>query len=141
MYSRVQALINRIAQEWATDERWQDLEDYEIPFPLHMENRFLLLEQADDLLDFLTRMRSLMAEAGIVRSIPNLAAVELPFGGHFRAWVRWNHISADGQSKGSSDYVYYLRDTGAALRVEMVHATHVTCSELQDWQPEFRHSA
>lgn len=141
MYARVQHFADRLARNLMTDDLDHILSDHDFPLPLHLEDRFILIEQPCDFSALMGEIQHLRAEAGISISLPEVVAVELPRAGRFRAWVRWHHRSAEACGRGHSDYVYYLHERGSDLAIEMLHITHLSITGLRDWRTEMRRSA
>jgi hypothetical protein len=131
MFGKVQALL-----EWRAtlllSGRFDDLAStYFIPKVAFLEGRQLVLTEPEDMVAVLRELATKLRLRGVVRLIPSVKALEIPRNGRFRVWVHWEEISGSPANDGTSDAIYYFRETEAGLRSEMVDFSRVS-------RPEYR---
>lgn len=92
------------------------------PYPMQVEARLLMMWTPDELLAFLRQRRAILAGRGVLRVEAEVAGIEVPRGGRFRAWARWLHrYPGDSVEDESAGILFLRRGEDGLLRVEMSH--------------------
>jgi hypothetical protein len=128
-------LLDRHARAFGERRLGDMLDDHAFPYPIHLEDRLLVLRTRADLLGALDAYRRLMAFRGVTAVTPHVERIE-EAGGRGRAWVRWAHHGPGGTDPEGSRAVLYLgRASDGRLLVEMTDYTHLSLRDMKAWQP------
>jgi hypothetical protein len=111
---------------------------YDFPLALHLEDRFVLLRSPAELERYLVDFWAAARVAGFSSITPRITAIDLPRRGRFRAWVHYTHMDAAGRVVAQSERVFFCRDKGERILVEMLEVTQLPVDTLRDWTPEQR---
>lgn len=111
---------------------------YDFPLALHLENRLVVLNRPADLERYLQDFAKAAEAAQFANILHVIKAVELPRRGRFRAWVEYTHLDPQGRVVARSERIFFCRDAGPRLLIEMLEVTRLPVECLRDWTPEQR---
>lgn len=132
MFGRLDALM-----QWRADllmaGRLEDLaREYLYPLVLYLDERQLVLRDAEALSEVLARLRAAQQAQGVRLLQSQVTAVDLPRHGRFRVWVRYRSLGASGRPIMTSDAILYCRDMPDGVKSEMVEYGDCMMSDLWD---------
>ena len=104
---------------------------YLLPQAIYLGDAPWVLTSATEVITALGRLRQLMQDRHVHTCTANVTALELPRRGRFRAWVRWDEVSADPWHSASSTGVYYFRVTPDGLMNEMLEFPQISLPEFR----------
>jgi len=108
---------------------------YLLPQALYLSDSPWVLRDTADVVAAMGRLHQMLRERQILSCIPTVMAMQLPRKGRFRAWVRWSEYSADPSQNGSSEVVYYFRETPNGLKTEMLEFKELSLPEFRQIVP------
>lgn len=139
MYVLVQELM-----QWRVDlllaDRHEDLaredlaREYVYPLALYMKDKQLVIRDAKLFVALTAKLRKSQREAGLVRIVAKMTAIDLPCNGRFRVWVTCCEYAANGAVVGQTDTVIYCRETAHRIRTEMQQCGR--CSVPHIWEED-----
>jgi hypothetical protein len=132
----VTRLLFRQANLFAEGRLREMTDSFVLPFPMQMEDRLMVMRDARDLVEALGACRRALLAAGATRFMPRVAAIELPRGGRFRAWVRWEHHLRPHAAPSGTSAIYYLhRPADRTLLIEMADHAALPAAEVRPAAP------
>lgn len=121
MYARVQKFFNQQAGHVSKDQVANFVAAYNFPLPLQLKDSVMVFPTPDSLSRWLGNLFVwLEPRSGETLSF-HVAALDIPRRGRFRTWVTIQRWSASGTLLGASTGIYFMRDLGDRLAIEMVH--------------------
>lgn len=132
---RLTSMVADLITGFQEDQFSKIVSHYDFPLALHLEDRFVLLTCPADLERYLNdfKVAARAAEFASIRS--KIMAVDLPRRGRFRAWVHYTHLDADGREVAQSQRIFFCRDSGDRIIVEMLELTKLPVQSLREWVP------
>lgn len=122
MPQRVSDFFAVVAQGLISGRLEETLALHRFPFPLHIEDEQHVMWREADLRGFLLDRRSRLLGRGVVRVAAQVAGIEVPRNGRFRAWVRWLYFTSSRMTEEDSASIFYLRrEASGRIEAEMCH--------------------
>ncbi len=114
--------------QWRADlflsGRFEDMSrEYIFPLPVYVHNRLIALRTASEGMAQAASVRTALQHRQIETLKITVKAIEVPRDGRFRVWADWHAVSRDCRRSRRMGLVYYMRETGAGIRSEMLHYT------------------
>ncbi|MEO6299456.1 MAG: hypothetical protein ABIV25_11605 [Paracoccaceae bacterium] len=123
MLLRVQAVLEAMFSNLNADRILDLVELYDYPFVIQTEDQLLVFTSKDEAADYCRSFRAEFVEGGHLKTFIHITAQEMPRVGRFRVWTELRHQDSHGDPTGTSNAIYYFRDYGQRLYLEMMHIT------------------
>lgn len=111
------------------------LPDYRLPHVMQLEDRMVLLRNAQAMQQALGRYREILVRHGVTEKRSRLRMTDSLGPGRFRAWVNDDFLGRLGSLFATGATVHYGRLDGERVVFEMQHMTHLPFAELRMLAP------
>lgn len=138
MFTRLRALMQATMDAFLAGNFPEAASHCDFPMQVTLGGKLILLATPTEMVQFLTTLSTERQAAGQVRSEAEIRSIELPRAGHFRVWVRWQHLDASGRQVDFTDLIYHCRDRGQRVFIVAVVATRLSLDQMAHYQNQRR---
>jgi hypothetical protein len=141
LYSEVSAYLCSRGELLLSGQIDEMITGYHFPLPVFLQTKRMILHSSDEVRSILCFLREALLARGVVALRPQINAIDLPRNGRFRLWVDWHELAIPAQGTSISSVIYYCRQTGSGVQVEMANYTRQSMPELSSQLTAFAMSA
>ena len=132
MFRKIEANMQRRADLLAAGRLGELVEAYLYPLVLYLGNQQKIIDGPGEMIWVFSELQQDHLTRGVTHLVAEVAAVDLPRQGRFRAWVSYHEMGSGTWQPKRSDVVHYCRDTAEGIKSEMLE--YESCAIPHIWQ-------
>ena len=132
MFQKIEKAMQHRADLLASGQIGELVKHYLYPLVLYLGEQQKVVDGPDEMVGIFKELQQDHQSRGVTHLVAEVAAMDLPRQGRFRAWVSYHEKGVDLSNLSRRDVVHYCRGTEQGILTEMVEYDH--CAIPQIWQ-------